>query len=102
MGRNAKGRRKILPRSPPGVPLRLLSYLAMHPIYHLSTKYGYTFYGHRQTHLPPHSGPRLPAAEIIRAVQAAVSQWESIAEKVGIYKAERNAMAKAFKSASKG
>lgn len=35
--------------------------------------------------------------EIISAVQAEVSKWESIAEKVGIPKSELNAMAKAFK-----
>jgi len=37
------------------------------------------------------------ATEIISVVQSEVSKWESIAEKVGIPKAERNLMAKAFK-----
>lgn len=37
------------------------------------------------------------ATEIISAVQSEVSKWEAIAEKVGIPKSERNAMAKAFK-----
>ncbi|PZR20749.1 MAG: toxin HipA, partial [Azospira oryzae] len=37
------------------------------------------------------------ATEIISVIQSEVSKWESIAEKVGIPKAERNAMAKAFK-----
>ena len=35
--------------------------------------------------------------EIISAVQYEVSKWESIAEKIGIPKSERNAMVKAFK-----
>jgi serine/threonine-protein kinase HipA len=35
--------------------------------------------------------------EIISIVQSEVSKWEAIAEKVGIPKSERNAMAKAFK-----
>jgi len=37
------------------------------------------------------------ATEIISVIQSEVSKWESIAEKVGIPKAERNVMAKAFK-----
>lgn len=37
------------------------------------------------------------ATEIISVVQAVVSKWDSIAEKVGIPKSERNAMAKAFR-----
>jgi serine/threonine-protein kinase HipA len=37
------------------------------------------------------------AIEIIRAVHSEVSKWDSIAEKIGIPKSERNAMAKAFK-----
>lgn len=37
------------------------------------------------------------AKEIIATVHSAVSHWESIAEKNGIAKAERNAMTKAFK-----
>jgi serine/threonine-protein kinase HipA len=37
------------------------------------------------------------ATEIISVVQSEVSKWESIAEKVGIPKSERNSMAKAFK-----
>lgn len=37
------------------------------------------------------------ATEIISAVLAEVSKWKTIAEKVGIPKSERNAMAKAFK-----
>ncbi len=37
------------------------------------------------------------ATEIICVNQAEVSKWESIAEKVGIPKSERNAVAKAFK-----
>ncbi|RAV99657.1 type II toxin-antitoxin system HipA family toxin [Pseudochryseolinea flava] len=37
------------------------------------------------------------ATEIISVIQSEVSKWESIAEKVGIPKAERNAMARAFK-----
>ena len=37
------------------------------------------------------------ATEIISVVLSEVSKWESIAEKVAIPKAERNAMAKAFK-----
>jgi len=37
------------------------------------------------------------ATEIISVIQHEVSQWEYIAEKVGISKSERNAMAKAFK-----
>ena len=35
--------------------------------------------------------------EIISTVRSEVSNWESIAEKVGIPKSERNSMAKAFK-----
>lgn len=38
--------------------------------------------------------------EIISVIQSEVSKWESIAEKIGIPKAERNAMAKAFKHQS--
>ncbi len=37
------------------------------------------------------------ATEIISIVQSEVSNWESIAEKVGIPKTERSAMARAFK-----
>ena len=37
------------------------------------------------------------ATEIISIIQSEVSKWESIAEKVGIPKSERNSMAKAFK-----
>ena len=37
------------------------------------------------------------AVEIISAVQSEVVKWESIAEKIGIPKSERNAMARAFK-----
>jgi len=37
------------------------------------------------------------ATEIISVVQFEVSKWESIAEKIGIPKSERNAMAKAFR-----
>ena len=37
------------------------------------------------------------ATEIISVIQSEVSKWESIAQKVGISKSERNAMAKAFK-----
>ena len=37
------------------------------------------------------------ATEIISIILTEVSKWESIAEKVGIPKAERNLMAKAFK-----
>lgn len=37
------------------------------------------------------------ATEIISVIQAVVSKWESVAEKVGIPKSERNAMAKAFR-----
>lgn len=37
------------------------------------------------------------ALGIISAVQSEVSKWESIAEKVGIPKSERNEMAKAFR-----
>jgi serine/threonine-protein kinase HipA len=37
------------------------------------------------------------AIEIMSVIHSAVSKWESIAEKVGIPKSERNAMAKAFK-----
>lgn len=37
------------------------------------------------------------ATEIISIVRSEVSKWEAVAEKVGIPKAERNAMAKAFK-----
>lgn len=37
------------------------------------------------------------ATEIISVVQVVVYKWESIAEKVGIPKSERNAMAKAFR-----
>lgn len=37
------------------------------------------------------------ATEIISVIQAVVSKWESIAEKAGIPKSERNAMAKAFR-----
>jgi serine/threonine-protein kinase HipA len=37
------------------------------------------------------------AIEIISVIQQAVSEWDSIAEKVGIPKSERNAMTKAFK-----
>jgi serine/threonine-protein kinase HipA len=37
------------------------------------------------------------ALQIISLIQSEVSKWESIAEKVGISKSERNAMAKAFK-----
>lgn len=37
------------------------------------------------------------ATEIINVVQSEVSKWESIAEKIGIPKSERNAIAKAFK-----
>lgn len=37
------------------------------------------------------------ATGIISVIQSEVSKWESIAEKVGIPKAERNAMARAFK-----
>jgi serine/threonine-protein kinase HipA len=37
------------------------------------------------------------ATEIISVVQSEVSKWESIAEKVGIPKSERNSMARAFK-----
>lgn len=37
------------------------------------------------------------ATEIISVILTEVSKWESIAEKVGIPKAERNLMAKAFK-----
>jgi hypothetical protein len=38
------------------------------------------------------------ATEIISIIQSKVSKWESIAEKVGILKAEMNAIAKAFNS----
>ncbi|HYC85041.1 MAG TPA: HipA domain-containing protein [Chryseosolibacter sp.] len=37
------------------------------------------------------------ATEIVSIILSGVSEWESIAEKVGIPKSERNAMAKAFK-----
>jgi len=37
------------------------------------------------------------ATEIISIIQHEVSNWEAIAEKIGISKSERNAMAKAFK-----
>lgn len=37
------------------------------------------------------------ATEIISVIQSEVSKWESIAEKVGIPKAERNAIGRAFK-----
>jgi serine/threonine-protein kinase HipA len=37
------------------------------------------------------------AIEIISVIHSEVSKWESIAEKVGIPKSERNAMSKAFK-----
>lgn len=37
------------------------------------------------------------AKEIVRTVRSAVSQWESIAEKIGVPKSERNVMARAFR-----